>query len=493
VADINAMIAQGAQPVRLESPINMMAQMSQLQAAQGANQLRQMQMEQAMRQQEQENALARLPYETLSATPQAALQYGAPGRAMYGELLKGAKERREAELASARVAAENIKTAQFGLRSVDSPESYAAWRENTSRMLPGVASSLPAAYSPEAVMRLSLDAEKLYEQVTNIVNAGTTQQIVQTPRYGGPATVVGAVPVTPTALQRAQTEAALASAAEAGTPASIREFRNFQNMTPEQQDEFIRLQAAKRPTTTIDMPVPVVDPKTGRVIYVPREQAVGQTPPQFMEGMTPRERQQREAKLPSARQALSAFESKSDKLIDQVGELMNHPGLNQITGLVGGRIVGITDAGRRAEALYNSIIAQGGFSELQALRDASTTGGALGNVSNREGEQLRDAFGVLKRTQSLEDFKRGLADVQRSLLSAKTRTREVFEDTYAYREDLGQKPTAPAPAPTPAAPAAAPARPAATSRSVPPVPSTFTADPELWKYMSDEDRKLWTK
>lgn len=150
--------------------------------------------------------------------------------------------------------------------------------------------------------------------------------------------------------------------------------------------------------------------------------------------LPPRELQMREAKLPAARQAIAAFDAKTDKLSAQIQELMDHPGLNQITGLIGGRIVGITDEGRRAEALYNSIIAQGGFSELQALRDASTTGGALGNVSNREGEQLRDAFGVLKRTQSMEDLKRGLKDVLRTLSSAKLRTREAFDDTYAYRE-----------------------------------------------------------
>jgi len=150
--------------------------------------------------------------------------------------------------------------------------------------------------------------------------------------------------------------------------------------------------------------------------------------------LPPRELQMREAKLPAARQAIAAFDAKTDKLSAQIQELMDHPGLNQITGLIGGRIIGITDEGRRAEALYNSIIAQGGFSELQALRDASTTGGALGNVSNREGEQLRDAFGVLKRTQSTEDLKRGLKDVLRTLSSAKLRTREAFDDTYAYRE-----------------------------------------------------------
>jgi len=201
-----------------------------------------------------------------------------------------------------------------------------------------------------------------------------------------------------------------------------------------------RIEALGKPSgVTIETPVPVVDPRTGQVTYATRQEALGKTPPQFMEGLTPRERQNREAKLPAAKAAVSAFDAKSDKLAAQIEELLEHPGLNQITGLIGGRIIGVTDAGRRAESLYKSIVAQGGFSELQAMRDASTTGGALGNVSNQEGQYLRDAFAVLQRTQSTEDLQRGLRDALNTLRSAKARTREAFEDTYAYRE--GAAPT----------------------------------------------------
>lgn len=91
MADINAMIAQGAQPVRLESPINMMAQMSQLQAAQEANQLRQLQVQQMMRQQEQENALRQRLATGRPLTPQEALVSG-PGGMKAFEFQRGQEE-----------------------------------------------------------------------------------------------------------------------------------------------------------------------------------------------------------------------------------------------------------------------------------------------------------------------------------------------------------------------------------------------------------------
>lgn len=206
-------IAMGFQQPAIASPLNMMAQVSQIQAAQDANALRQFQMQQALRQQEQENALAALPYNTLAATPQEALQYGAPGRQMYESLLKGSKEKREAELAEARIAGENIKNAKASLNGVSNQTMYDAWRANTVKLLPGLAGALPTVFSPEVVRKLALDADKLYENVTSTMDLGQFRTVVQTPKYGGLARPVGSFAEMPTELDVARAEQARASAA----------------------------------------------------------------------------------------------------------------------------------------------------------------------------------------------------------------------------------------------------------------------------------------
>ena len=206
-------IAMGFRQPEIASPLNMMAQVSQIQAAQDANALRQLQMQQVLRQQEQENALAAMPYGTLAATPQEALRYGAPGRQLYESLLKGSKEKREAELAEARIAGENIKTAKASLGGVSDQSTFDAWRANTVRLLPGLAGALPTTYSPEAVRKLALDADKLYENVTSTLNLGRVQTVVQTPKYGGDlARPVGSFAEMPTELDVARTEQARAAA-----------------------------------------------------------------------------------------------------------------------------------------------------------------------------------------------------------------------------------------------------------------------------------------
>jgi hypothetical protein len=156
------------------------------------------------------------------------------------------------------------------------------------------------------------------------------------------------------------------------------------------------------------------------------------------EGLTPKEQQNREAKFPAANLAVKSFEASTDTLIADLQKLSKHPGLNSITGIVAGRVPGITSEGRDAEALLNKILARGGFQELQNMRQASPTGGALGNVSNQEGTQLRQAFAALDRTQDAPSIRNAIVDAIQQLTGAKERVREAFDLTYEYRKSKGE-------------------------------------------------------
>jgi hypothetical protein len=117
--------------------------------------------------------------------------------------------------------------------------------------------------------------------------------------------------------------------------------------------------------------------------------------------------------------------------------LANHPGLNGITGLIYGRTPAITAEAREANALLEKIMARGGFQELAAMRDASPTGGALGNISDREGAYLRQAFGALNPTQSTESFRRAIIEMADRMPALRDRVQEAFDMTYEYRQNQG--------------------------------------------------------
>lgn len=186
-------------------------------------------------------------------------------------------------------------------------------------------------------------------------------------------------------------------------------------------------------------PVAVVDPVTGKQVLVSREEALSKrmTPAAAMEGLAPKEIQAREAKFPAATSSLKAFETSADKLAADLEKLATHPGLSGISGLVYGRTPAITKEARAAQALYDSIVARGGFQELQNMRSSSPTGGALGNVSNQEGQYLRDAFAPISRTQDTADLSRALKDAANATRSSKQRLREAYDMTYDYKNQSG--------------------------------------------------------
>ena len=157
--------------------------------------------------------------------------------------------------------------------------------------------------------------------------------------------------------------------------------------------------------------------------------------------LSPKDVQAREAKYPQATLALRTFDEKTDELISDLKTLKNHPGLSGITGLIAGRTPAVTGDARNAKAILDKILARGGFQELQNLRNASPTGGALGQVSNTENQFLRQAFGTLDPVQDTKDFKRGVDQVIRELEGSKSRVRDAYDLTYEYR--AGQAPAAP--------------------------------------------------
>lgn len=222
-------------------------------------------------------------------------------------------------------------------------------------------------------------------------------------------------------------------------PVSIAEF-NLAQKDPEfmrflqARSAANRAPAALRPEAA---PVAVVDPVTKKQIYVTREKSFGMTPASAMESLAPKEIQAREAKYPQATLAVKTIESSSDRLASDLDELAQHPGLSGISGIIYGNTPAITKNARVALEKYKSILARGGFSELQSMRAASPTGGALGNVSNQENQYLRDAFAAIGRSQDTADLKTALESAANVARASKQRVRDAYDMTYDYKTSGG--------------------------------------------------------
>lgn len=184
---INPAIALGVRGVEVQDPLTQYSRVAALQSAQQQNALAQMQMQQAQTEMEERNKLREFLPTLTSENRNELLKYGAAGRQAYESMLKGEKETREAEKASAEVAAARIKQARDLLPSVNSPETYANWRTYTLQNLPGLVNVIPQQYSPETTRNLMLEADKALEQHFVTQNLGGASRVVAMPKYGAGA------------------------------------------------------------------------------------------------------------------------------------------------------------------------------------------------------------------------------------------------------------------------------------------------------------------
>jgi hypothetical protein len=140
---------------------------------------------------------------------------------------------------------------------------------------------------------------------------------------------------------------------------------------------------------------------------VPRSQAVGQRP-----AMAPDERRVMQADEKATARAQAAV-SRADLVIGKIDEAMQKSGFfsTGATGAVLGAVpgTGAYDLGKTIDTIKANI----GFQELQAMREASPTGGALGQVAVQELNMLQAVLSNLDKNQSQEQLENNLAQARK--------------------------------------------------------------------------------
>lgn len=96
--------------------------------------------------------------------------------------------------------------------------------------------------------------------------------------------------------------------------------------------------------------------------------------------------------------------------------LFNNP-FNDVTGPFGAMFSNVPGMpAYNVAAQVDTIEAAIGFDRLQAMRDASPTGGALGQVSEMELRLLKSSLGSLRQAQTATEFKRALSRIKEHYL-----------------------------------------------------------------------------
>ena len=123
---------------------------------------------------------------------------------------------------------------------------------------------------------------------------------------------------------------------------------------------------------------------------------------------------------------LQSSQADLDRLATSANELLKTSNIGRITGIVGAlpNIPGME--GADAQAKLNTLKSQVGFGVLQAMRNASKTGGALGNVSDAEGKRLEANLAALENAQSEKQMRESLQKIVDFSSQAKDRLSNAF-------------------------------------------------------------------
>jgi hypothetical protein len=432
MALVNPNIAMGYRGVEIPNQLAQYAQLSAIQNAQQANQLNQLKMEEYQLEKKNKNALSAAYAQSFDPTS-GKVDYNK----LTGLLAQGGqgvnipavlKQRTEEEKALTEEAARRAKLMQdtqtmyqnmtgqirnkadaatFLQRMVNDP----ALKDSPLTRIPLMEQVQRIPEDPQGldnwVKQFSLGATKYITEnkpVTFSQDTGAGGRVMSRPGLGGTATVV---------------------------PSS--EFTK--SMTFADKNAVANLNLAQQRLGVEQQRVGLEGQRVGLALQEAERKTQG------LEALPPKEIQKREAAFPQATSALKGFDTKSDSFMQDLIKLRDHPGLGEITGFAAGRLPGITANGRAAQALYDKVVAKGGFQALQDMRDASKTGGALGNVSNQEGKQLTASFEAIDRRQDAKDVQEAINNAIQSIEGSKVRMREAYDMTYGYKN---AQPTAPA-------------------------------------------------
>lgn len=144
-----------------------------------------------------------------------------------------------------------------------------------------------------------------------------------------------------------------------------------------------------------------------------------------------RETGEKAAAMGKAKMSLDNSVANLDQLQQQANELLNHRGLGRITGMTGmlPNVPGFP--GADAQAKLDTLRAKVGFAALQSMRDASKTGGALGQVSDFENRLLQNSMAELQNAQTEKQIKQALQKILSQTEGMKDRLQKAYETDYA--------------------------------------------------------------
>jgi hypothetical protein len=429
MADLNALIAQGAQFRQAPDPFVQYGQMQQLEQGRQTNELNRMNMEKAQRDIDVTNALNKFLPSLNESNRSQLLGYGPAGQGVYKTMAEGDKERRLAEQATSQTAVnksnvlKNVvaqtRDAVAGIDPTDAP-SYMALRESVLGQYPELAPHMPNAWDANVRQRLLATAASVLEGQKPVV-VGPSSSVFS----GGTFNQAPAAPERPVS-----------------PPVSIVEFERAKT-----DPEFMKfLQARAAATRPPAQPRAEPAPRTQQITLEDGSQGIvnmdtGVITRSTVDGVPVKSRLSATAMKPLTQsqtiklrtdvgkdyQNASTALSQIDDLLASATSVKTAPGLSAATGFTGKLPSFSEGAAAQAETRLANL-----RGKVTALGKATASmGGAIGSIANQEWKILSDQIAVLDEVKGKGPLLEQIALLEEQAKGASERIRDKYEKTRA--------------------------------------------------------------
>lgn len=130
--------------------------------------------------------------------------------------------------------------------------------------------------------------------------------------------------------------------------------------------------------------------------------------------------------------SLDSVDLSIDTLDKAIIKLIKEPGVSSIFGPMDARTPNLRSTATNAQTVLDSIVGQLGVRALNDMRAANQTGGAVGQVTEKEWPILQSQLGSLSQMQDWAHAKATLEDIQTTLIrirsNAQSKYTEMWED-----------------------------------------------------------------
>jgi hypothetical protein len=229
----------------------------------------------------------------------------------------------------------------------------------------------------------------------------------------------------------------------AEAPSNVREWDYFNRLTPDQKREYLTMKRADKyldTGTEYTQPNPIAPGQNTRT--VPKNVAGEEVAKGEGQNIA-----KKRAELPEARARLTLITGGLDRLENTATSLAKMPGLgNVVGGLYQALAPNVTEASLNAETELTNLKTKISGVVLQSMRDASKTGGAVGQVTEREWPRLENMIANLDAKQGKDQFLRNLQDVVTYAQGVKAALQQAYEADARIAEGGSQAPAAAPPA-----------------------------------------------